>query len=165
MTGPHPGTIRTTLVIGYGNRLRTDDGAGQCVADAVASWDITGLVAISVHQLTPELSERLASTDLAIFVDARLARGGEDIVVVPVEAPEEMGIHGHVCDPRSLLALARAIYGRTPECWLVTVPSTDFSLGEGLSKTAREGVERALERIAALVGAGIRRSDGAALSS
>ncbi len=165
MTDQRSGTARTTLVIGYGNSLRTDDGAGPCVAAAVASWDIPGVVAVAVHQLTPELSEQLAIADLAIFVDARLATGGETVEVLPLETPEELGLHGHVCDPRSLLALARAIYGRTPRCWLITVPCTDFSLGEGLSITARKGVAQALERIAALVGAGNRVSDGTTLIS
>ena len=160
MTGQRPDTAGTTLVIGYGNSLRSDDGAGPRVAAAVASWDVPGLVAVAVHQLTPELAERLAFADLAIFVDARLASGAESVEVYPLETPAEVGIHGHVCDPRSLLALARAIYGRSPRCWLVTVPSTDFSLGEGLSKTARAAWSKPSNRSPALPasGASLRRN-------
>jgi hydrogenase maturation protease len=153
------GASDTMLVIGYGNSLRTDDGVGPHVATAVASWRVPGLVSMAVHQLTPELTELLASAKLAIFVDARLASVGETVEILPLALSVESTIYGHACDPRSLLALARAMYGRTPKGWLVTVPATDFCLGEGLSKTASQGAQQALCRIAALVGAGLRSPD------
>jgi len=161
MDGRLPGAGDKIVVIGYGNSLRTDDGVGPRVATAVALWEMPGLVSVAVHQLTPELAELLALAELAIFVDARLASGGETVEILPLELSVEQGVHGHVCDPRSLLALARAMHGRTPQSWLVTVPATNFSLGEGLSITARHGAEQALDRIAALVGASLRAPDGA----
>jgi hydrogenase maturation protease len=156
MGGRLPGARDKIVVIGYGNSLRTDDGVGPRVATAVALWELPGLVSIAVHQLTPELVELLALAELAIFVDARLASSRETVEILPLEFSAERGIYGHDCDPRSLLALARAMHGRTPRSWLVTVPATNFSLGEGLSRTASHGAEQALERIAVLVGA-IRR--------
>ena len=110
MSDPRPGTVGTMLVIGYGNSLRSDDGAGPTVAAAVALWDIPGVVSVAVHQLTPELAELLPHAELAIFVDARLANGGECVEARPLETPEETGLYGHVCDPSSLLALG----GRNP---------------------------------------------------
>jgi Ni,Fe-hydrogenase maturation factor len=185
-------------VIGYGNTLRTDDGVGPYVATAVASWGLPGVVSVGVHQLTPELSELLASAELAVFVDARLAtldrryfrvgwalptgradlggqcppyertthtrcamtsadrRGAaETVEIIPLEHSAESMTNGHICNPKSLLALARTVYRRSPRSWLVTVPAADFSLGEGLTKTAAEGAEQALDQIAALVGAGL----------
>jgi hydrogenase maturation protease len=165
MDGGHAGAGIRILVIGYGNSLRTDDGVGPYVATALASWELPGLLSVSVHQLTPELTELLASTEMAIFVDARLTSVGETVEIVPLELSVESGIHGHVCDPRSLLALARAVNGRTPRSWLVTVPTTDYSLGEGLSKTASQGAAQALDRIAEMVGAGLRSPNGASLFS
>ncbi|HZW30616.1 MAG TPA: hydrogenase maturation protease, partial [Isosphaeraceae bacterium] len=139
------------LVIGYGNTLRTDDGVGRRVAMAVASWELPGMRSIAVHQLTPELAEPLANAELAIFVDARFADGEETVEVHRLEPSASRGGLGHVSDPRSLLALARAIYGGSPRTWLVMVPAADLSLGEGLSSTAARGAEVALARIATLI--------------
>jgi hydrogenase maturation protease len=139
------------LVIGYGNTLRTDDAVGRRVAMAIASWELPGLESIAVHQLTPELAETLANAELAIFVDARLADEEETVEIQPLEPSGSHMGPGHVGDPRSLLALARAIYGSSPRTWLVTVPAADRSLGEGLSSTAARGAEDALARIASLI--------------
>ena len=144
---PPGGTI---LVIGYGNTLRSDDGVGPRVAMAIASRELPGLTAIAVQQLTPELAEPLAAAEMAIFVDARRADQDEAVEVRLLEPGEPGRSTGHTSDPRTLLALARMIFGRSPGGWLVTVPAADFSLGEGLSATAERGAEDALERITAL---------------
>jgi hydrogenase maturation protease len=146
------------LVIGYGNTLRSDDGVGRRVAMAVTLWELPGLESIAVHQLTPELAEPLAAADLAIFVDARLAGGEATVEIRPLGPSGSRGAPGHVSDPQSLLVLARAIYGRHPRTWLVTVPAVDLSLGEDLSSSAERGADEALARIAALIEAESPRS-------
>ena len=140
------------LVIGYGNPLRADDGVGQRVALAVAGWGRPGVSSLAVHQLTPELADPLAAARLALFVDARLAVEGESARVRPLEPASPRATLGHASDPRSLLALARAVYGRCPRAWLITVPATDLSLGECLSPSASRGMEDALMEIGILVG-------------
>jgi hydrogenase maturation protease len=145
---PEDGTI---LVIGYGNTLRADDGAGPRVAARASAWGWPGLTAMAVHQLTPELAEPLARAELAIFVDARLADGDEEVAYVPLEPSGSGSIHGHTSDPRSLLGLAEAVYGRHPRAWLVTLPAVDVALGARLSCAAERGVETALVGIAVLI--------------
>ena len=113
-----------------------------------------GVVALAVHQLTPELAESLAIAELAVFVDARLAEEGTDIDLSPVEPSSAMGSGGHISDPRSLLAMAEWLYGHAPRAWLLTFPGTEFSIGEDLSAMAARGIDRALERIAILRSAG-----------
>ncbi|MGF1587982.1 MAG: hydrogenase maturation protease [Pleurocapsa sp.] len=58
------------LVIGYGNTLRSDDGAGQSAANQIAAWGLPNVRSLAVHQLTPELAEDIANADTVIFVDA-----------------------------------------------------------------------------------------------
>ena len=58
------------LVIGYGNELRRDDGLGPQAARAVAGWGMPGVLALSCHQLTPELAEIVADAEEALFIDA-----------------------------------------------------------------------------------------------
>lgn len=138
------------LVIGFGNTLRSDDGAGVLVAEAVASWDRPGVRALAVHQLAPELAESLADADRVAFVDARLAADGEGLSISPVEPSTSPRPAGHTSDPRSLLAMARWLHGRSPRAWLLTIPGADFSIGEDMSAMAARGVDEALARIAEL---------------
>jgi len=143
------------LVIGFGNTLRGDDGVGPHVAGVAASWGLPELRSMAVPQLTPELAEPLAAAELVIFVDARLGGRGGAIEVRSIEPGESCGTISHVSDARSLLALARAVYGCQPRAWLITIPAADFSLGEGFSPTAKRGAEAALARICTFVGVGI----------
>jgi len=62
------------LIIGYGNTLRGDDGAGPRVAEVVAGWSLPNVRAISAAQLTPELAEALAGAEVVIFVDAQVSQ-------------------------------------------------------------------------------------------
>lgn len=147
------------LVIGYGNTLRSDDGAGVLVAEAVSAWGRPGVRALAVHQLTPELAECLAGTGRAIFVDARLATEDTELAMTRLQAATSFHHAGHVGDPSSLLAVAQGVYGRCAEAWLLTVPGVDFSVGERISATAARGIELALERIAEMAGSFRPRMD------
>jgi hydrogenase maturation protease len=148
---------KSILVIGYGNTLRRDDGAGYLAAEAVATWGRPGVAVRAIHQLVPELAEALADVDRVVFIDARPAREGDAAEVRPVEPrPPDAASRsalGHFGDPSLLLALASELYGRCPMGWVVTIPAVDFDLGEGLSPTARRGVADALLAITRLLDA------------
>ena len=139
------------VVIGYGNPLRSDDAAGPRAAATVAGWALPGVRALAVQQLTPELVEPLGPARVAIFVDARRAGPGEAVRVQAIEPEAIASTFVHACDPHGLLALAQAVYGSCPQAWLVTVPASDFALGEGLSPTARSGLVEAVRAIAGLL--------------
>ncbi|MGB7620863.1 MAG: hydrogenase maturation protease, partial [Terriglobia bacterium] len=59
------------LVIGYGNTLRGDDGAGPRVAEMIARRfpQVDSLV---LHELQPELAEAVSGYEEVIFVDAHV---------------------------------------------------------------------------------------------
>src|SRR5271166_6728975 len=59
-----------TLIIGYGNPLRGDDGLGWQVASELAKCVDALISVLAVQQLTPELAEPVSDADLVIFVDA-----------------------------------------------------------------------------------------------
>ncbi len=139
------------LIVGYGNTIRADDGVGPWVASAVASWGSELVETMAVHQLTPELADPIAQARLAIFVDAKPAAEGESVEVVELDPSNAPVPSGHLGDPRAILALARSLFGRSPRGWLVAIPAVDFSIGEGLSSTARFGAAEALRRIAELI--------------
>ncbi len=71
MTTPLP----LLLIIGYGNSLRRDDGAGLVLAQRLAEqWKKDGHAVrlLLTHQLMPEMALDLAESDVAgvLFVDA-----------------------------------------------------------------------------------------------
>jgi hydrogenase maturation protease len=139
------------LVIGYGNEGRGDDGIGPCVAEAIAAANYPGVRVVTVAQLMPELAAELAAARLAVFVDARADSARSGVETTRITAHETTDWSTHTADPRSLLALSGAIYGRQPEAWLVTVPGQDFGFGVVLSPLARENVRRGVHCIEALL--------------
>jgi hydrogenase maturation protease len=139
------------IVIGYGNLLRGDDGVGPRVAEVVSAWGLPTVRVLIVQQLTPELAEPLAAADLAIFVDAVVARPGGTTQVLPLEPGGVGTTIGHTGDPTSLLSLARIAFGRHPRAWSITIPATNVATSEGLSPAAERGMEDALWHIALLV--------------
>ncbi|MCS6851370.1 MAG: hydrogenase maturation protease [Gemmataceae bacterium] len=143
--------MKRILVIGYGNPLRSDDGAGPVVAQAVAS--LPGVETVIVHQLLPELVDRLANATCVIFVDAAQAPpgAGVELALVRPVTDEALAV-GHTFTPGQLLGLTQLVHGRTPEAWLVTVPGCCFAVGEGLSPTAAAGVRQACGLIERLAG-------------
>ena len=137
------------LIIGYGNTLRSDDGAGQVVAELVKTTQL--VTSLAVHQLTPELAEPLSNVDLAIFIDAYSADAEPTVQVSPL-APADSGMMmGHTSNPEALLAIAQALYNHYPQAWLVAIPGENFELGTHLSPLAEQGVEEALKLIDRLI--------------
>jgi hydrogenase maturation protease len=139
------------LVIGYGNQQRGDDGIGPRVAETIAAVNHPGVRVRSVFQLVPELAAELAEAQIVIFVDALVEASHRAIKLEPiaVEVISDWGTHS--ADPRTLLALTRAVYRRAPEAWWLTVPGREFGLGEGLSSAAEGGVRQAIARIRELI--------------
>jgi len=161
----------TILVIGYGNSLRSDDGAGCRVADIVASWDLPYVRSLTVHQLTPELAEPIAQSDLTIFVDACVSNNVSDFGSKMAQSKPTMQVQkilltenlanglsandlnagiGHLSDPRSLLLLAQQVYGNTPVIYLLLLPGVNWEFGEQLSDITSKSIEQAVDFIRTL---------------
>ncbi len=154
MGKPETSKTERILVIGYGSSIRSDDAVGLLAAEEVASWAIPGVSALAVHQLTPELAAPLASAHLAIFVDAQGADSDDEVEVATILSQENPKSMAHTGDPRALLALTLSTFGVCPDARLITVPVSDFSIGQGLSPTALRGLRTALGLIENLLQAG-----------
>lgn len=137
------------LVLGYGNTLRGDDGIGPAVAEEIAARRLPGVRVLVVHQLTPDLAADLAEARLAVFIDA--AAGGEAVRAVRLDAAGAGDVMTHAADPRALLALTRAVYGRVPEAWLVTAAGADFGFRDGLSPAGRANADAAAECVERII--------------
>ncbi|BAZ06351.1 hydrogenase maturation protease [Calothrix sp. NIES-3974] len=154
------------LVIGYGNDLRSDDGIGQRVANEFKQNSrFRNLTSLAVHQLTPELTQKIVKADLVIFVDAcfnwqtsdksRIQLTlNPDVRVRILEPDNNTPLGGHTANPQSLLTLTQVIYGYCPPALLVTVPGENFQLGEQLSLTGEIGVAIAIAKITQIINQG-----------
>jgi hydrogenase maturation protease len=152
----HSRTVRL-LVIGVGNDLRRDDGAGRAVVDELVRRDVAGIQAVWSHQLVPELVEVLADAERVVFVDAALplqprpdATTPDAGVLIRRVDPADAAFGGHRADPAALLGLARLAGLTAPPAYLVSLPTYDLGLGDELSAGTRAAVEQAVEAILAL---------------
>jgi hydrogenase maturation protease len=127
-----------TLILGYGNTLRKDDGLGVYTALALAALPLPDDVEIRTYQqLSPELSPVLAQVDNAVFIDAALMLGGQEpgtinTRVLQPRTNQPSGITHHF-DPETLLAMAESLYGHAPHAMPFSVTAASFDLEEGLS--------------------------------
>ena len=141
------------LVIGYGNTLRSDDGAGQKVAEKIAEWELPEVRSLAVHQLTPELAEKIAQADVVIFVDA-VATNSENPVSVRIQqlqAADDNPSLGHSCNPRSLLSVTQILYGKVNRAYWVLIPAVNFDFGEEFSSLTQQGIDIALNQVKKII--------------
>ncbi|MEI6106727.1 MAG: hydrogenase maturation protease [Opitutae bacterium] len=137
------------LVIGYGNTLRQDDQAGPLVAEAIEAHALTGVHTLVCAQLSPEHAEAVAQADTVVFVDAQAGSPGQ-AALRRIEPGATAQVTTHAVEPRTLLALAREVYGRAPTAWLLTIPAERFGFGPEISEATRHGIEVAVAMVANL---------------
>jgi hydrogenase maturation protease len=156
-----------SLVIGFGNIDRADDGVAYLIVNALrrrfGKEDLgegdTGLEDLGrqtdtafLAQLTPELADIIAGYDRIVFVDAHVDPDMGDLHCGPVQPESASPLFSHHMTPALLLALAGAIHGREPAGYLVSVRGYDFDFRRGLSPRSGMLVEPAVRAILRLLG-------------
>ncbi len=159
--------MHRTLVIGYGNVHRADDGVAYHVVNALRQRlgqeslgeDLTGLEnlgaetdSILLTQLAPELMDTLVHYDQVIFVDAHVRDDAPDLHCEPVSATYGPSAFTHHMTPGMLLALLKAIHHREPAGHIVSIRGHDFDFHNSLSPSAQALVGPAVELIVGLLG-------------
>lgn len=154
---------KKTLVVGFGNLYRRDDGVGRGVVNRLRQRlgrepldpmddgfeDLGHQVdTVVMHQLVPELAETLADYALVIFVDAHVgATIPEPLHEERLEVVHRTPFVYHQTHPSTVLALTRQMFDRVPEAVLLSLLGHDFDFGEGLSEQTAALVEPAVARI------------------
>ncbi len=148
--------LRRVLLIGYGNTLRGDDALGPMAIERLRSLLLNAELAeaefVSCQQLAPELAERLASCDLALFVDAACDGDAGTVRVkrLSPEAGDAASLTHHV-KPEVLLELANALYGHAPQAMLVTGTGAVFESCEKLSGQGNQALNEICRLIPGLI--------------
>ena len=141
--------LHATLIVGYGNDLRSDDGAGVLVAKKVAAQSPQARVLVA-HQLTPDLADDIARVAHVIFVDAYAAPVSGAALRIERIAEDPAGdvpAFGHHIAPGTLVHLAKRLYGTQTEAWVLGVPAYCFVAGEKLSPETLNRIDEAVALI------------------
>jgi len=151
-----------TLVIGFGNIDRADDGVAFQVINSLRrrlgqtplSEEDTGLEelgaavdSVFLTQLTPELMETLVEYGRVVFVDAHVYESLEDLHCAPVVPEYAPSTFTHHLTPAALLALLKTLYGGEPSGHLVSIRGYDFDFHRNLSEKTGALVEPAADCI------------------
>ena len=134
------------LVIGYGNDLRSDDGAGRWVAQQIDDRGLDGIAVRSVAQLTPELALEIAGRSVVVFVDASVAvrELTIDEVAASARASTVMTHHGN---PADLLRLVDQVGAQPGSAHVVSIPASNLEMGFEFSAETHAAAEAAVQRI------------------
>ena len=145
-----PGAAAGVVVLGYGNTLRQDDGAGPAVAERLeGALARAGGTCIAAHQLLPEHADALADARLVIFVDATLTEPAGSVHWHTLEAaasassdtPAAARPAGHHLRPEGVLTLARTLHGAHPQAKVVSIGAAALGHGTELSPEAAHAVD------------------------
>lgn len=134
-----------TLILGWGNPGRLDDGLGPAFAEALERRALPDVTVDSDYQLTMEDAAEVARYARVVFVDAD--RAGPAPFHMRRLRPTRDGssFSTHSVAAGAVLALSRDLFGGEPEAWQVGIRGYDFDeFGEGLSEQARENLQRAV---------------------
>jgi hydrogenase maturation protease len=146
-----------TLIIGYGNPLRSDDGFGCYAAGKLSTlFHCPEVEVIARQQLTPELAEVASHFERIIFIDAaRNCSPGklrcEAIAPRESAAAHRPGAFTHCLTPAALVALTTELYGQVPEACYICGGGECFAPGETISPLLKAAFEPLLAQIEALL--------------
>jgi len=140
-----------TLILGYGNVDRQDDGV---------AWHILKMVSDSLGrslpeepgedlplegpfphlffslQLFPELAETIARYEQVCFIDAHTENIPDEVQIIELKAGYQSSPFTHHLTAQTCLSLA-GLYGKTPEAILVSVRGYSFGFSNDLSERTR----------------------------
>lgn len=139
--------MKNTLIVCIGNEIRSDDAVALHLKKEIEKFYIPFVEIISVHQLTPELSEIISKFDKIIFVDASIETLNEPILkrlVVDKTIPNHSLIN-HGFTPESLVYLTHQLYNKLPEAYLLSIPVITFDFGIDLHPITKQNLFKALE--------------------
>jgi hydrogenase maturation protease len=158
-----------TLIVGYGNADREDDGAAWHVLSGVSlrlgrpvpNLPDDGFFPEDeeidlwyVLQLAPEMAEDFARYQRIIFVDAHTGNIPHEILLQPVDDSPPSSSFTHHMTPAACMAITRTIYHHSPQAMLLSVRGYNFGFSRSLSEGTAALVQQAVEMIWVLLGTG-----------
>lgn len=137
-----------TLVIGYGNPGRVDDGLGPAFAERIEGAGLAGVRVLSDYQLQVEHACEVAEAAVVLFADA--STSGDELVSLRRLLPRQAeGIGSHSLRPETVIAFARDMFGWDGQAYLLGIRGADYNrFAEELSTTGMAALEQAVALVA-----------------
>lgn len=161
-TGGAAGVKKSTLLLGYGNIDRQDDGVAWHILREIAAaylvdlpeypqdtrfelgHDLTAAFAL---QLTPEDAEYISGFTQVCFIDAHTGRVENEVNWEVIQANFEPSPFTHHLTPATCLALASSLYQKMPRAALLSVRGYEFGFERQLSARTKDLASQAAQRI------------------
>jgi hydrogenase maturation protease len=153
--------LKKTLLLGYGNPDREDDGVAWHILRAIALE--LGLPAPDSYedpfpeseeleftfslQLTPEMAEEINSFEHVCFIDAHTGSIPEPVRLIAVDSEFQRSPLTHHLTPQSLLSICKTVYGGKPNAALLSVRGYRFLFSRELSEETLAFVPQAVELV------------------
>ena len=127
-----------TLIIGYGNPIRGDDGIGCHAARLLEQhfWNDPDVEVVAAQQLTPEMADDISQRDFVLFLDASSGQPPGTIKRVTISPEPGPCGFSHQLTPSSLLSAAEQLYGDAPYAMCITMAGWSFDVGQKMSHIA-----------------------------
>lgn len=143
-----------TLIYGYGNLGRQDDGLGILLSQKLENWvseqDLPGFEFENNYQLNIEDAATIANKDLVIFADAS-EEDIEDFCLSVVDGKRELSFTTHAASPGYIVKLCNDLFNTQPLVLLVHLKGYEWAFREGLSEKARDNLENAFRYLQTLL--------------
>jgi hydrogenase maturation protease len=140
-----------TLILGYGNQNRRDDGVGWFILEQLAALKLPDVELETSHQLEVEASETISRFDAVIFVDAAIPEAPEAIQRSVVTPNFQSHAVAHYLTPADVLSLCKTLYQREPKAVLFSIRGRDFNFGTTLTPEVEQAAREVVKQIAELV--------------
>lgn len=137
-----------TLIYGYGNADRQDDGvAWHVLREVMKHYGLPVSDDLDVNydddlrqihyefqfQLTPEIADDLDAYERVCFIDAHTGAVPEEVHIEKVKANFQKSPFTHHLTAASLLSIADTLHHKVPETILVSVRGYEFAFSQSLS--------------------------------
>jgi len=156
--------VMKTLIFGYGNPDRQDDGVAWHILVRLArKYDLPIPLTFQDDfensedenipdflfdlQITPELAEVISGYERVCFVDAHTGNIQEDIQAIPVQSQYQKSPFTHHMTPATCLSIADSLYKKSPSTLLVSVRGYEFGFVTQLSEETEKLVQPAVDII------------------
>ena len=140
-----------TLVLGYGNSSRTDDGVGCYVVERLQELTLPNVELLTSHQLEVDHAELITRFETVVFVDAAMPQSPLPIARTIIKPHFESHAVAHYLTPGDLLGLADMLFGRAPQAILFSIRGADFNFGTTLSSATELAARDVVRQIQQLM--------------
>ncbi|AFZ44314.1 hydrogenase maturation protease [Halothece sp. PCC 7418] len=139
---------KSRLVIGYGDREKSDEGAGCRIAEIIQQKEWKDLEGLSVPYLTPSLSSMMIRAKTVIFVSSYFLfeKMKPEIIIkhfLPDHKSNESNIN-YPESPFSLLSFTESIYNEKPNAFWILIPAKNHQQGDNFSTSTQAAIQDAI---------------------